>query len=172
MFLSNDDGAGVSFAPQPTMVAKAASPGCIDMLRRLLADVYAMQTAAHGAHWNVAGPDFVQWHDLFGEIYEDVNASVDPLAENILKAGGLALPTLSAMQASRSTTDPMESRDPRVLASGLAAMNDQLLVKIAEAFDHAEEEGEQGIANFLAERDDMHKKWRWQLRASLGEPVG
>lgn len=172
MFLSNDDGGMVRFEPAATVVAKAASPGCIDMLRRLLADVYALQTAAHGAHWNVAGPDFVQWHDLFGEIYEDVNDSVDPLAENILKAGGLALPTLSAMQSARSTVDPVESREPRALASGLAAMNDQLLIKIAEAYEHAEEEGEQGIANFLAEREDMHKKWRWQLRASLGEPVG
>jgi starvation-inducible DNA-binding protein len=172
MFLSKDDGVALSFAPQATSVAKAASIGFQSMLRSLLGDVYAFQTAAQGAHWNVAGPDFAQWHDLFSEIYEDVNGSIDPLAENILKVGGLALASLSAMQAERTTTDPGESRDPRVLAQGLAAMNDQLLVVINQAFDYAEQDNEQGVANYLAERDDMHKKWRWQLRASLGEPVG
>lgn len=30
----------------------------------------------------------------------------------------------------------------------------------------ATDANEQGIANFLAERDDMHKKWRWQLEAT------
>jgi starvation-inducible DNA-binding protein len=172
MFLSNDEGGMLSFAPKPTTVAKAASVGLQAMLNSLLADVYAFQTAAQGAHWNVAGPDFVQWHDLFSEIYEDVNDSIDPLAESILKTGGLAYASLSAMQANRTVTDPVASRDPRVLAQGLAGMNDQLLVVINRAFDHASEESEQGVANLLADRDDMHKKWRWQLRASLGEPVG
>ena len=37
---------------------------------------------------------------------------------------------------------------------------------IGKAFASANKANEQGIANFLAERDDMHKKWRWQLTAS------
>jgi hypothetical protein len=35
------------------------------------------------------------------------------------------------------------------------------------AFKAAIDLNEQGIANFLAERQDQHKKWSWQLRASL-----
>jgi hypothetical protein len=34
------------------------------------------------------------------------------------------------------------------------------------AFDLAIKENQQGIANFLAERQDMHMKWKWQLTAS------
>lgn len=169
MFLSNDGGSPVVFAK--SAVIKQSTPELISALRRLLADVYAMSTATQGAHWNVNGTDFAQYHELFSEIYEDVSESIDPLAENILKIGGLAVASLSGMQAERTTTDPVESRDPRVLAAGLATMNDVILGRVIGAFAIANAANEQGIANFLAERDDMHKKWRWQLRASLGEPV-
>lgn len=171
MFLSKDDGVAVSFEKRATPVTKAA-PEVAAALRALLADVYAMQTAVQGAHWNVNGSDFAQYHELFSEIYEDVSDSVDPMAENILKIGGLAPASLSVMQAERTTTDPAEGRDPRMLAAGIAAMNDAVIARILAAFEIANAANEQGVANFLAERDDMHKKWRWQLRASLGEPVG
>ena len=36
------------------------------------------------------------------------------------------------------------------------------------AFDIATSAGQQGIANFLAERQDAHALWAWHLRASLG----
>lgn len=166
MFLSNDD-------ERPVRFTKATLPqaAVVSSLRVLLADVYAFATATQGAHWNVQGADFSQYHELFSEVYEDVAESIDPLAENILKVGGLAPASLSVMQGLRTTTDPAESRDPRELASGLAAMNDVVLAKIAAAFLVASGAGEQGVANFLADREDAHKKWRWQLRASLGEPV-
>lgn len=170
MFLSNDDSHAVSFAKRATSVVKAA-PELVNVLRPLLADVYAFTIATQGAHWNVQGADFAQYHELFSEIYEDVSGSIDPLAENILKVGGLAVASMGAMQSMRTTTDPAEDRDCRALAAGLAAMNDGLLARINAAFDVATMMDEQGVANFLAERDDMHKKWRWQLRSSLGEPV-
>lgn len=167
MFLSNDDGRP---AARLERVEKSA-PALVGVLRILLADVYAMQAAAQGAHWNVQGPDFAQYHELFSEVYDDVSGSVDPLAENILKVGGLAPASLTVMQGLRTTLDPVESRDTRDLAAGLAGMNDRVLARIDEAMRAALDANEQGVANFLAERDDMHKKWRWQLRASLGEPV-
>jgi len=170
MFLSNDGSGAVSFAKRATPVVKA-SPELVNVLRPLLSDVYAFTIATQGAHWNVQGMDFAQYHELFSEIYEDVSESIDPLAENILKIGGLATASMGSMQAMRTIPDPVESRDARELAAGLAAMNDALLVRINAAFDAATAADEQGVANFLAERDDMHKKWRWQLRASLGEPV-
>jgi DNA-binding ferritin-like protein len=42
-----------------------------------------------------------------------------------------------------------------------------LIAKLKQAFNVANGENEQGVANFIAERIDMHQKWSWQLRASL-----
>ena len=54
-------------------------------LQVLLADAVTMKFTAHGYHWNVEGPDFAQYHELFSNIYEDVDSSIDPIAENIRK---------------------------------------------------------------------------------------
>ena len=164
MFLSNDG--------DRVRVAKAAMPSnVVIVLRPLLADVYSMVIQAQGAHWNVKGADFSQYHELFGEIYEDVNNSVDPIAESMLKLGADAISSLTEMQAARTTTDKVGGSDPMVLAAGLAAVNDDVLMRVQNAFDVANAANEQGIANFLAERVDMHQKWRWQLRSSIGQSV-
>jgi DNA-binding ferritin-like protein len=52
------------------------------------------------------------------------------------------------------------------MAKALLKVNDGVIETINKAFKSAEKAGEQGIMDFLASRDDMHKKWRWQLTAS------
>jgi DNA-binding ferritin-like protein len=56
--------------------------------------------------------------------------------------------------------------EPKAMAKELLRLNDGILESIADAQKEAGKAEEQGIMNFLAERDDMHKKWRWQLTAS------
>jgi DNA-binding ferritin-like protein len=41
-----------------------------------------------------------------------------------------------------------------------------MLNDLKKAFDIANQANEQGIANFIAERIDMHAKWDWQLKAT------
>lgn len=144
--------------------AEGADIPLAEALGYLLNEVLEFYTHAHRAHWNVvgSGADFQAFHELFGEIYEDAQGSLDPLAENIRKLGSLA-PCLHVMPEG----------DYRMTAPGdLAAMlldeNEELLGSIRAAFDIANAAGQQGVANFLAERQDMHGKWSWQLRASLG----
>jgi DNA-binding ferritin-like protein len=52
------------------------------------------------------------------------------------------------------------------MAKALLTINEGLIKSVNLAFKAANDANEQGIANFLAERDDMHKKWAWQLKAS------
>ena len=138
-------------------------------LTELLADKVSFYFRAHGAHWNVIGTDFAEYHELFSKIYEDVYHSVDPLAEILRKLGQRAPFRLSEFIALRSIDDStMNSQDARVLATDLLAANDLLIESIAYAFECADELNQQGIANYLAERLDSHQNWKWQLSASLG----
>jgi starvation-inducible DNA-binding protein len=165
MFLSNDT------QITATPVAKAGPGDVVAVLRTLLADVYGMVVQAQGAHWNVKGSDFSQYHELFGEIYDDVYGSIDPLAENILKMGSDAPGSMSQMAMMRTVQDRANGSDPKGLAVALAMVNDEILARLTMAFNVANAANEQGIANFLAERIDMHQKWRWQLKASVGLTV-
>jgi starvation-inducible DNA-binding protein len=140
----------------------------ISALRVLLADVISMSLRAQGFHWNVRGADFAQYHELFGAIYEDVYGSVDGVAENILKSGGVAPFRLPELMALRTIVDvPVASPLPADLAADLLAANDVVLASLKMAYEVAGDVESEGVENFIAERIDQHDKWRWQLSASI-----
>lgn len=139
----------------------------VDNLNVLLSDTVSMYFQAHGYHWNVEGPDFSQYHSLFGDVYEDVYGSIDPVAENIRKLGEYAPFTLSKFSDMTNVDIADVDPNPKAMVKALIKSNDVVLSSIDTALKSAMDENEQGIANFLAERDDMHKKWRWQLTASI-----
>lgn len=135
-------------------------------LQELLGDVVVFYFRAHGYHWNVEGQDFSQYHGLFETIYEDVYSSIDPIAENIRKLGEYAPFKLDSFLSLSTLDDSRVPTDPRSMATDLLSANVTVLEKIMSAFKVATDANEQGIANFLAERQDMHQKWSWQLKAS------
>lgn len=89
--------------------------------------------------------------------------------DELVKALGSILAELRELALMASDQPVADDYDPESLASALYAANEALLVKIVSAFNVATRLSQQGIANFLAERQDMHQKWSWQLRASLAE---
>lgn len=137
-------------------------------LATLLSDVVSFYFRAHGAHWNVVGQNFSEWHDFFGMIADDAHDSLDPLAENIRKLGHFAPTRLGQFMQYRELDDGVDHSDPLMLARDLLDANQIIIGCIDEAFHAAEMANEQGIMDFLAGRDDMHKKWSWQLRSHLG----
>ncbi len=139
----------------------------IGALYNLLAEATAFYLKAHGAHWNVVGDDFPTYHELFGEIYEDVHASLDPIAESLRKLNSSAPFELKDLARMTSNGVSVEDYEAEELAKALYASNEALLEHIMVAFKAATDANQQGIANLLAERQDMHQKWSWQLRASL-----
>lgn len=140
----------------------------VDSLRQVLADAVAMYHKAHGYHWNVMGPDFHQYHEFMGNLYEDVYGSVDVIAENIRKRD--AFPPFTVQQlASMTRVSPSDAgSDPLAQVRDMTAVNDVVLAGLQAAFDDAVKANDQGLANFLAERLDAHRKWRWQMTSMTG----
>ena len=103
---------------------------------------------------------------MFAEIYEDVYSSIDPIAEDIRKLDDYAPFTLSKFIDLRTIEAKDVKPEPKAMAKELLRLNDGMIASIAKAQELATKASEQGIMNFLAERDDMHKKWRWQSNAS------
>jgi len=143
----------------------------VQVLKSLLCDTYAFYYRAHQAHWNVVGRDFSQYHDLFGAIYDDAYGSIDRLAENLRKLDAFAPVSLREVVDGCGLAQGPVAFDPDSLARDLLASNDALIAKLRVAFIAADSANEQGIANFIAEREDAHKKWRWQLKASSSATI-
>jgi starvation-inducible DNA-binding protein len=138
----------------------------IKSLKVLVSDVVTFYFMAHGYHWNVEGQDFSQYHSLFADIYEDAYSAIDPIAENIRKLDDYAPFSLKKYMELTTVTFKDVEPSPKAMAKALATANESVIKTLNDSFDKATKANEQGVADFISGRIDMHKKWAWQLRAS------
>lgn len=161
----------VNIAKHAAFITEPTKEGLAAELCELLGEVVAFRFLAQGFHWNVMGINFQQFHDMFQEIYEDADGSIDPIAENIRKLNFDAPFRLSDFMCGVASMEIPETNDPALMSQVLYVANEQVRGCIMKAFTLADCIEEQGVANFLAERLDMHSKWQWQLRAVVGDDV-
>jgi starvation-inducible DNA-binding protein len=139
-----------------------------DTLKDLLADVVAFAHRAQGHHWNVEGANFPEYHRLFGKIYEDVNGSVDPLAESIRVLGHVAPFDIADFAMNTDIENrPLKDAMCQTLSYDLSIGNGILIDKLKQAFEIANSSNQQGIADLIAGRIEAHQKWQWQLMVAI-----
>jgi len=127
-----------------------------------------MYFKTHGFHWNVEGSQFSQYHDFFGDLYDDLYGAVDPLAEEIRALDNYAPKNLNEIYRYATITESDITGDNvRDMLAILEKDNVDTITSLTKAFNIATKLGKQGVANFVADRLDKHEKHGWQLRASL-----
>lgn len=135
--------------------------------RVAFASEYSFFIKAQNFHWNVEGPDFLQYHDLFGKIYGEVYDSIDTFAEQIRGLGGYAPGSFQKFSMLSQIEDEDNILDKTAMTAEL--LEDSLkIVKILKiTFQRSEEFSEYGFSDFVAGRIDAHRKHQWMLRSSL-----
>jgi starvation-inducible DNA-binding protein len=132
-----------------------------------MADTFVMYFKTHSFHWNLEGIEFPQYHEFFGDLYEDVYSAVDPLAENIRKLGDYSPKSLMDLYDLKTIMEESSIPDLTGMLTATLAANDQVLFSLNKVFALATKQNKQGLCNFIADRIDTHEKHGWQLRASL-----
>ncbi len=139
-----------------------------DDLKTLLATEYAMAVKAQFFHWNVEGPDFAQLHEFFGDFYAEINDNaIDRTAEYIRTLDEYAPGSFERFGELSQISGQIKVPRARLMIEELLSDNDTMLNVLNQCFASAEEENNQGIANFIAERLDAHGKHGWMLKAFL-----
>lgn len=142
-----------------------------NLLQKLLSDVFGFYYKAHAFHWNVEGPLFTMYHDFFGEIYKDVHASVDEIAERIRVLRLKAPISLVEIYAKKTTPDALESvigdTTARSMLVELKLDNEVILRDLQEVFTAASALNKQGLADYIAGRIDQHEMLEWKLSSHL-----
>ena len=138
-------------------------------LKAALADSFMFYYKTHQSHWNVEGILFAQFHDLFGNIYQEVYASIDTLAEELRALGAYAPMSTATLRELSGIEEETIFRDARGMAAALLEDISTVLKSLEMAYHFAELEHQHGLSNFLAERQDAFKKHRWMLSATLKE---
>lgn len=139
----------------------------IKLLSIAFASEYSFYLKAHNFHWNVEGIHFQQFHELFGNIYEEVYGSIDPFAENIRKLGAYAPASFERFNMLSKVDDENTILSAEQMVATLLADSDKMAVILKAVFDVSEAAGEHGLSDFIAGRMDAHRKHSWMLRATL-----
>lgn len=139
-----------------------------DALKTLLATSYAFVIKAQNFHWNVEGPDFPQYHEFLGNLYEEVyDNAIDQTAELIRQLDSYTPGSITRFAELSQIPDQTKIPRAELMIAELAADNQKILEMWKSAFPIAEQENEQGIADFIAGRIDAHGKHGWMLRSIL-----
>ena len=141
----------------------------VENLVECLSNAVVFKFKAHGHHWNVMGPDFAEFHEFFGEIYEDVEGSIDQLAELIRQRGAKAPYRLVDFARNSAIADGEVGGDAMAMLHDLLEGNKVMTECLSESFAAATAVNDQGAANVLADRLSAHSKLNWQLSAFLGQ---
>jgi starvation-inducible DNA-binding protein len=139
----------------------------IDELKKVHADAFTFYLKAHYYHWNVEGPNFPQYHDFLQNLYQEVFASVDSIAELIRTLDSYAPGTLTRLKELTSIEETDDVPDGITMMSRLLQENNILRASLLTAYRTAESTGEVGISNFLQDRIQAHEKHAWMLRSIL-----
>ena len=138
-----------------------------DDLKTLLATQYAFVIKAQFFHWNVEGSDFSQLHKFFGKIYEEVNGAIDATAEYIRIMEEYTPGSFERFQELSLITGQIKVPRARLMLQELLEDNQVVIDLLNQCFASAEQENQQGIADFLAGRIDAQGKHGWMLKAFL-----
>jgi len=138
-----------------------------DRLKVLLGSTFVVYTKTHGFHWNIEGSNFPQYHKLLNKFYDEIYESIDVIAEYIRTLNVYTPETLSRMlELSIIEEQPMIPR-AQLMLTELLADYQAMTELVTEIFDVATEQNAQGIANYMAELQDLYTKQAWMLRATL-----
>ena len=139
----------------------------IDELKKVHADAFTFYLKAHFYHWNVEGSDFPQYHDFLQNLYQEVFASIDSLAELIRTLDSYAPGTLTRLKELTTIEETDDVPDAKTMMTRLLQENNILRASLLTAYKTADTTGEVGISNFLQDRIQAHEKHSWMLRSIL-----
>jgi starvation-inducible DNA-binding protein len=138
-----------------------------DQLKVLLASTQSFAIKSQNFHWNIEGRDFPQYHEFYDTLYNDVHNTIDRIAEYIRILGHYTPGSLQ--RYSELTIIEDQIRIPRAELMFVETLNDieKMSQLVVSMFDQATEERQQGIANFMAELQDLYGKKAWFVRSIL-----
>lgn len=142
---------------QASKTHSAKDDDLAETVQEIVNKTFCLYMTAHKYHWNTTGPDFPEYHEFFGEIYEDAISAIDHLAELILMLG------------EKADLEPGEIGDaayPTDMVKDLLDRTEELIDLLKDAVEEATDADEHAVANDLADRLGAHQKWAWQLRST------
>ena len=139
----------------------------VENLKVLLASTQVFAIKTQQFHWCVEGTNFPQYHAFFDTLYGDVSATIDPIAEYIRILGHYTPGSLTRYAELSIIQDQTKVPRAELMFVELLQNCETMSELVVAMFDEATNERQQGIANYMAELQDLYGKKAWFIRSTL-----
>lgn len=154
-------------------IAEMSREAVAGILNTLLSDEYVLYTKTRNFHWNVMGPHFHDLHKLFEAQYEELDGTIDEIAERARAVGGVASGSLAEfLRQTRLAEQSPGELDAKAMAANLLDDHEAIIRSLREDLKTCEKHHDAGTADFLTGLMEKHEKTAWMLRATVAEKLG
>jgi starvation-inducible DNA-binding protein len=148
----------------PTDLSDDAVRDVSAALAGLLADTFAVYLKTRNFHWHVSGPHFRDYHLLLDEQAEELEESIDALAERARKIGGTTVRSIGHIAKLQRIKDNDEDYVPALdMLQELMNDNKSMIEHMREAHKVADDHEDVATASLLENFIDQTEKRCWFL---------
>lgn len=134
-------------------------------LNEFLADLNLFYRKLQNYHWNVEGADFFEVHAKLEELYNEINISIDEIAEHILILGGQPLGTLKDyIQISNiEEAENIKIRSNKIYQT-LIKDYGLLLNKVVQIKEQADNQKQHSTSSLMDKYIESYSKIIWMIK--------
>ena len=161
---SNGGEGGRSALATPTDLSENGVKAIAEALNRLCADAFALYLKTKNFHWHMSGPHFRDYHLMLDEQGDQIEASIDPLAERVRKLGQTTLRSIGHIARLQSVKDndaPYVS--PGDMLKELEQDNRAMAASMRKAHELCDDNHDSGTAGLLETFIDETERRAWFL---------
>jgi starvation-inducible DNA-binding protein len=148
----------------PTDLNRQGVAEITTVLRRLLADVFALYVKTKNFHWHMTGQHFRDYHLLLDEHTEQIFDLTDDIAERARKIGGTTLRSISDItQHQRLKDNNDENVTPKEMLTELTADNQALTSYFRAAHEVCDKYNDVATASLIENWIDETECRTWFL---------
>lgn len=170
MFARDGDTTNLATAAEPNIgLGTDTRQAVTTILNNRLADSVVLYQKTRNYHWNVRGPRFQPLHEFFETQYDQLEETIDEIAERVRQLGGNTCGTLTEfIQMSALKEHPGELPSEQDMIANLLIDHETVIRQLREDVDAtAEDYHDTGTSDFLTGIMEGHEKMAWMLRAFL-----
>ena len=139
------------------------------ILANILSNEMTLYVKTRKAHWNVTGESFMELHKLFQNHYQQLEESIDEIAERIGKLGQKTIGTMSEfLKLATIKEHPGKYGSSNDMIKELLKDHETIIVELRSNIDDCtKKNNDVGTADYLTGLMEQHETIAWILRRYL-----
>ncbi|MDO8999638.1 MAG: DNA starvation/stationary phase protection protein [Bacteroidota bacterium] len=139
------------------------------ILSTVLANEMTLYVKTRKAHWNVAGESFMELHKLFQDHYQQLEESIDEVAERIGKLGHKTIGTMAEFSKLTMIKEhPGKYSSSKEILKELLKDHETIIVELrTDITNCSDKNNDAGTADYLTGLMEQHETIAWVLRRYL-----